>query len=107
MRNDDFLTPPRILLPGEKVKGTEIISNIDFDFTERIYKVHFYGIMDMLSQIGGLRASLLPILGFFAPLFTAHFLYSLAGIIQDKVAQNRYNEMLKLIDLAKKQFLLI
>lgn len=49
VRNDDFMTPPRLMLPGEEINGTAIISNIDFEFTERIYKIHFYGIMDMLS----------------------------------------------------------
>ena len=63
-----------------------MVQNIDFDFTERIYDVHYFGIMDLLSKLGGLRASILPILGYVAPLLTLHFLWSLAGIIDEKLA---------------------
>lgn len=65
--------------------GTNIVSNIEFDFTERIYDIHYYGIMDVLSKLGGLRASIAPIIGYFVPLLTLHFLWSLAGIIDDKL----------------------
>ena len=61
------------------------MSNIDFDFTQRVYDVHFYSIMDVLSKVGGLKASITPIMGYFLPLLTLHFLYSLAGIIDDKL----------------------
>ena len=70
--DDDGYTPLR---PVYRVSGTKIVSNIDFDYTQRIYDVHYYGFMDVLSKLGGLRASILPILGYFLPFLTLHFLY--------------------------------
>lgn len=65
------------------------MANIDFDFTERIYTIKYFGIMDVMSTLGGLRASILPLLGWFIPLMTLHFLYSLAGIIDEKMEANQ------------------
>lgn len=64
-----------------------MVSNIDFDFTERIYDIQYFGILDLLSKLGGLRASLVPILGYAAPFLALHFLYSLAGIIDERLGQ--------------------
>ena len=101
---DDFQrTPKRLIGMGEdydQKTGTDMVSNIDFDFTERIYVIHYFGIMDLLSKLGGLRASILPILGYAAPLLALHFLYTLAGIIDDKLGQFQQDEMLKLIKVS-------
>lgn len=84
-----------------------MVSNIDFDFTERIYVIHYFGIMDLLSKLGGLRASILPILGYAAPLLALHFLWSLAGIIDDKLGQLQIDEMLNLVKISRRQLKLI
>lgn len=91
VRDDDFFTPIRFMVPDEQINGTDIISNIDFEFTERVYNIHFFGVIDILSQLGGLRASLMPLLGFFIPFFTIHFLYQLATIIQNSM-KDKYHE---------------
>ena len=80
--NDDFKTPLR---PSND-EHTRVVSNIDFYFTERIYDIEYYGLMDLLSKIGGLRASIMPMIGYMGPFLALHFLYSLAGIIDDKLA---------------------
>lgn len=98
------MTPVRIKLPGEVVKDTRIISNIDFEFTERVYKIHYYTILDMLASIGGLRASLEPIFHLAIPVFTAYFFYSFAKLVQKKISELRFNKTIKLIDTARKQF---
>ena len=74
MRDDNSQTPIRIKLPGEEIKDSSIIMNIDFEYTERIYNIHFYGVMDILQQLGGLRALFLSIFGILAPLFVTNFL---------------------------------
>ena len=102
VRNDEQLTPVRLLLPGETVKSTTIVSNIDFEFTERIYTVNYYTFLDMLSSVGGLRASLEPFFHLFIPLFTAYFFYTFAGIVQRKIAENREQKTLELIETARK-----
>ena len=55
--NDDHKTGIR-----NDFNRSTIQSNIDFDYTERVYDVHFYSVIDILSKLGGLRASILPIL---------------------------------------------
>ena len=83
------MTPIRKVGKNEEFdpkESSDLISNIDFDFTERIYDVSYFGIMDLMSKLGGLRASIMPILGYVAPLLALHFLYSLAGIIDEKMA---------------------
>ena len=75
--------------------------NIDFDFTERVYNIHFYGVMDILSRLGGLRASLLPIFGLLAPLFVTSFLYQLAKVSQTNVEERRLKEIVHFIRIAR------
>ena len=81
-----------------------IQSNIDFDFTERIYDVHFYSFLDLFARLGGLRASILPIIGYFMPILSLHFLWVLSGIVDKKMHQNQENELFQLITVAMKQF---
>ena len=103
--NDDNLTPVRKLGLGEsfnQTTGTNIVSNIDFDFTERIYDIQYYGILDVLAKLGGLRASILPIVGYFAPLLTLHFLYTLGGIVDQKIKKDNRMMMLKVINVSRK-----
>lgn len=84
--------------------GTDIVSNIDFDFTQRIYDIQYYGLVDVFAKLGGLRASIVPILGYFVPLLTLHFLYTLAGIIDDKLHVHQMVEMVNLMKIARHQF---
>ena len=100
--NDDHMTGIR-----SKFNRTIIQSNLDFDFTERVYDVSFYSFLDILSKLGGLRASILPILKYCMPLLTLHFLWKLSGIIDNAMHNNQQNELLKLLKTAKRQFLLI
>ena len=75
---------------------------MDFDFTERIYDIQYYGVMDVLAKLGGLRASILPMIGYIVPLLTLHFLYSLAGIIDDKLEGDQKNEMVDMVKVSRK-----
>lgn len=107
VRNDDFFTPIRFQLPDEQINGTDIISNIDFEFTERIYNIYYFDAMDILSQLGGLRASLMPIMGIFIPFFTIHFLHQLAIIIQNDIKHKYHQSECNLIETTTKQLRLI
>lgn len=102
--NDDGLVPVRILGKEDVFNQTHIVCNLDFDFVERIYNIEYFGLMDIMSKLGGLRSSILPIIGYLMPLFALHFLWSLAGIIDDKMELNQKREMLDLVKIAKKQF---
>ena len=102
--NDFGKTPIRLT---ERKVGSSIISNLDFDFTERIYDIQYRGIVDMFAKLGGLRASIAPLMGYFVPLLALHFLYSLAGILDEKLEDQQFNEMVNLIKTARNQFRMI
>tara|TARA_B110000285_G_C15102966_1_gene606116 strand:- start:688 stop:867 length:180 start_codon:yes stop_codon:yes gene_type:complete len=57
------------------------------DFVERHYIFKYYTIFDILSKLGGFRASVLPILGAFAPVGIMLFLVSLSDIIRMKLKE--------------------
>jgi len=78
-----------------------IQSNIDFDFSERIYNINYFTFLDIMAVIGGLKASIMPIIGYLAPLLALHFLISLAQIIVDKMHDNQHKEHLELLRVAK------
>lgn len=110
VQDDGGQVPTRTLGKNEEYNatlGSKIISNIDFDFTERIYTLKYFDIRDIMSILGGLRSSIIPLVAFIVPLLTLHFLYNLAIIIDDKITVDKQNEMIKMINIAVKQFKLI
>ena len=107
VKDDDFRVPVRYRLPGEPINSTAIISNIEFEFTERVYKLHFFEIFDIIAELGGIRACLLPLLMSFSPFYAMNFFHQLARIIQGKMSDKQFQEMIKVITIVNKQFILI
>lgn len=64
-----------------ETSNSNIIQTINFDFTQRVYDMEYYDLLDLLSKLGGLRASILPLIGYIIPLLSLHFFYKLAEII--------------------------
>jgi len=75
--------------------------NLDFDFTERVFSYHFYTFLDILATLGGLNASIGPLLRLFGPLFVFAFLWNLSTIIRDHLKANYIAEVDKFINIAK------
>lgn len=71
-------------------ESSDVIIMIDYEFTERMYKISYFGYMDILSKIGGINASVTPLLGMIAPAFIIFYLHSLSIIIIDK-HKEKYN----------------
>ena len=61
-----------------KPDSTTVVIMVNTDFTERTYDVFFFGFMDIMGIIGGLNASIGPLLASFGPLFIMNYLYQLA-----------------------------
>ena len=59
----------------------------DFDFTERVYTVNYFGYLDIISAIGGLNSSANLFMGFLMPLFMFIFLYSLAMVVKERYSK--------------------
>ena len=72
----------------DMVRSSDMIANVDYDFTERQYTLHYYKITDMLKSIGGIRSSVLPIIGLVLPFFGLWFLMLLADIIVRNATKN-------------------
>jgi len=53
-----------------------------------------------MATIGGLKSSIMPIVGYLAPLLALHFLMTLAQIIVDKINDNQHTEHLELLQVA-------
>ena len=72
----------------DEVSGNDMVANVNFDFTERQYTLHFYKIKDMLTSVGGIRSSVLPVIGFVLPFAGLWFLILLADIILRNATKN-------------------
>ena len=66
---------------------------IDHDFVQKYYEIYFFGYMDILSIIGGLNASIAPILGMLSPIFIINYLYQLSKIILGKYERQYHAEL--------------
>ena len=69
---------------GEYFTTSDISIMMDHDFTEREFLIRYFGYADILAKIGGLTASLRPILGFVAPIFIINYLITLSDVIMNK-----------------------
>lgn len=70
-----------------------MVINIDFDFVEKVNDIKYTTLVDVMSKLGGFKASFAPILSFIAPLFALHFFWKLSGIIDEKMGVNQSMEM--------------
>lgn len=74
---------------------------LQFDFTERIFTLYYFSVFDILASIGGLKASIGPILSIATPVSILIFLIKLAMIIRDSLHQNYIDEHYRLLPIAK------
>ena len=55
--------------------------NCNFDFTQRSYIYHNYGLIDFFKDYGAIKSTLFPIIALLFPVIAVIFLYRLASII--------------------------
>ena len=63
------------------------------EFTEIQYTIKYFGFADILGKIGGISASLKPILGILAPWLIILYLSTLANIILERNKSKYQNEI--------------
>lgn len=74
------------------------------NFVERQYILNFFTFGDIMAKLGGLKSSIMPILGEFGPFFVLFFLLSLVKIIKNNM-QKAYETALKdFINASEVQF---
>ena len=93
--------------PANERNGTDMLANINFDFTERKYTVTYFGIGDLFSKVGGMRASVLPIINLVIPFLSLWFLMMLADTIVWSADVRHIEELVNFIKTCQKQLLLI
>ena len=99
---EQWMVPKR-----EKYTSSDMIANINFEFTQRRYTRYYYGTNDILKAIGGMRATVLPIINFLIPFIVIYFLVLLSGYIKWSVAKDHARELVDLVKTARKQLILV
>ena len=69
---------------AETYNSTVIYIPFEAEFTERIYKYHYYHYSDIIASIGGLQAFITPFITSFGPFFVIMFLIMLANILTER-----------------------
>ena len=93
-------------LRSEYVSDT-IFIQMNFDFTRKEFVIHYFGVFDIMSKLGGFKASIGPLVNIFAPIFILLFLISLSWIIKESFRRGMVMEVRQFIHLAQDQFPLI
>lgn len=65
-----------------KYESDTIFIQMNFDFTRKEFVVHYFGVFDIMSKLGGFKASIGPLLAAFSPFFVLLFLISLSWIMK-------------------------
>jgi hypothetical protein len=65
-------------------KSSDVVIMLAHEFTEVEYTIKYFGYADIIGKIGGIAASLAPILGIFAPMFILFYLSTLGDIILER-----------------------
>lgn len=83
------------------VNQTSVIIMINFDYTEKIFTIKYTGVLDIMQRIGGLQASIMPIMRFANPWLYLVFLIALCRIIREKAQDMYKNEILTFLKLTE------
>lgn len=89
------------LLFSDKFNNSDIYSPLAPDYIERIYIYKYYGLADIMSGIGGLKAFVDPIMNSMKPYFVIWFLYQLAKILWFKYEQAFHKESVSFLKYSK------
>ena len=63
------------------------------NFVERRFTIKYFTFFDILTRIGGFRASIMPFINYLAPLVVLYFLIKLAKIIKDHIKDIHQTEL--------------
>lgn len=86
----------RVPLKDTPFNSSEVTIMIDHDFTQRYYEVYYFGVTDIMAIIGGLNASIGPLLKSLAPLFILNYLWALSEIIRHKHQEKYHRNLMHL-----------
>jgi hypothetical protein len=68
-----------------------------------VFKIKYIGAMDILSRVGGLSASILPIMRILGPIIILWFLINLSSIIRYHLKNEYFNNILSFTKLSKEK----
>ena len=75
------------------------------NFVQRRYTIKYFTIMDIISKLGGIKASIVPIANKFTPIFVIFFLILLVQVIQEKQEQSYKDQLISYLIESKAQLL--
>lgn len=77
-------------------KNSDVNIMLDHDFTEVQYTIKYFGFADIMSKIGGIVASLNPVMGILAPMLIIFYLSTLSQLILDKNKEKYEKELVEI-----------
>ena len=81
----------------ESFNSSKIMIQFQFDFTERQFTINYFGVVDVISTLGGINGFITPILAGITPLFMLVFLIEFAKYIGDMYDKDYKNELIKIL----------
>jgi hypothetical protein len=91
-----------VLENSNTFNSSNIVVKLNFEFTEQKFVLRYFTFLDILSRIGGLSASIGPVMRLAGPWLMLYFLQQLCGIIKDYQRKEYYHEMMKFTNLTVK-----
>ena len=91
------------ILQKERVRGkatdTFLKMDLEIDFNQQVTTLWYVSILDIISEIGGLKAAFFPLLAIFSPFLATRFMHKLAQVIKAKTLEHYGKELDKTLDL--------
>ena len=66
----------------EDYDGDDIYYKLNIDFNQEIHVQHFFSYLDAISKLGGLVASIGPLLGILKPIFVLIYVIKMMNIVK-------------------------
>ena len=73
--------------------NSNLVVQLNFEFTERVFVLDYTGVLDIMSKVGGLQASIMPIMRMVSPWIALSFMFQLSRIIRSK-SEDDYKKFL-------------
>ena len=91
------------ILGKERVKGKATDSflkmDLEIDFNQQVTTLWYVSILDIISEVGGLKAAFLPLLVIFSPFLALKFMLKLAQVIKARTLEHYGRELDRTLDL--------
>ena len=68
--------------PKDEYDGDDIFCKLNIDFNQEIHIYYYYGYIDSIAKLGGLIATVGPLLGILTPIFALVYIIKMMNIVK-------------------------